>query len=69
MPKKRTLTNDERQVILNRRGHRSDGDGKVHRDSNLEIHHKDRDPTNNAPRNLRVLTKKEHDGLHRRAGY
>jgi hypothetical protein len=63
------LTPSEREAIIRRRGRRSDGDGKVHRISSLEIHHKDRDPENNDPRNLRVLTKKEHDELHRRAGY
>lgn len=63
------LTPSEREKVLDRREHRSDKDGKVHRDSNLEIHHKDRNPDNNDPKNLRVLTKKEHDDLHRRAGY
>ena len=63
------LTPKQREEIIRRRGCRSDGDDKVHRISNLEIHHKDRNPKNNDPRNLRVLTIKEHDELHRRAGY
>jgi hypothetical protein len=63
------LTPDDREEIIRRRGCRSDGDGKVHQIWNLEINHKDRDPHNNDPRNLRVLTIKEHDDLHRRAGY
>ncbi|MBM3119666.1 MAG: hypothetical protein FJ006_09020 [Chloroflexi bacterium] len=63
------LTPEEREEIIRRRGCRSDKDGEVHRISNLEIHHKDRNPKNNDPHNLRVLTKEEHDDLHRRAGY
>jgi hypothetical protein len=63
------LAPSEREAIIRRRGCMSDRDGKVHRITNLEIHHKDRNPRNNDPRNLRVLTKKEHDELHRRAGY
>jgi len=60
------LTPSAREEIVRRRGCRSDKDGEVHRISNLEIHHKDRNPDNNDPRNLRVLTKKEHDELHGR---
>lgn len=63
------LTPEEREEIIRRRGCRSDGDSKVHRISNLEVHHRDRNPENNDPRNLRVLTKQEHRGLHKRAGY
>jgi hypothetical protein len=62
------LSPEDRENIIRRRGCKSDGDGKVHQISNLEIHHKDRNRENNDPRNLRVLTKKEHDDLHRRAG-
>ena len=62
------LTPSEKEAIIRRRGCKSDSDGKVHRINNLEIHHKDRNPENNDPRNLRVLTEKEHDELHRRAG-
>ena len=62
------LTPSEREEIIRRRGCKSDSDGEVHRISNLEIHHRDRNPKNNDPRNLRVLTEKEHDDLHRRAG-
>lgn len=60
------LTSEKRDEIIRRRGYRSDGDGKRHNISNLEIHHRDRNPNNNDPRNLRVLTKKEHDGLHKK---
>ncbi|MBM3142180.1 MAG: hypothetical protein FJ005_03905 [Chloroflexi bacterium] len=63
------LTPQQREEIIRRRGCRSDKDDEVHRISNLEIHHKDRNRNNNDPSNLRVLTKKEHDELHIRAGY
>ena len=63
------LTSAQREAIIKRRGHRSDKDKKKHWSKNLEIHHKDRDPKNNDPANLRVLTKEEHDELHRRAGH
>lgn len=66
MPKDRPLTEAEKRVIIERRGHLSDGDGKVHR--NLEVHHKNRNPRNNDPTNLRLLTPKEHQELHKRAG-
>jgi hypothetical protein len=68
MSKERTLSPSERVEIIERRGNISDGDGKKHRTSNLEIHHKDRDPSNNELKNLRVLTKEEHQKLHQRAG-
>ena len=58
-----------RGVIIRRRGNISDGDGNKHPINVLEIHHKDRNTDNNDPRNLRVLTKKGHDELHRRASY
>ncbi|MCK4402991.1 MAG: HNH endonuclease [Dehalococcoidia bacterium] len=61
------LTPTEREAIIRRRGCRSDKDGRKHHISNLEIHHKDRDPNSNDPQNLRVLTKEEHRELHRRA--
>lgn len=63
------LTPSQKEAIIRRRGCRSDKTGERHRISNLEIHHKDRNPENNDPQNLRVLTKKEHDDLHGRAGY
>ncbi len=62
------LTEKEREEIIRRRGTKSDKTGKKSRIDSLEIHHKDRDPKNNDPKNLRVLTKKEHDDLHKRAG-
>ena len=60
------LTPEEREEIIRRRGTKSDKTGNKSRIDFLEIHHKDRDPNNNDPRNLRVLTKKEHDDLHKR---
>jgi hypothetical protein len=62
------LTPSQREEIIRRRGTKSDKTGKKSRIDNLEIHHKDRNPNNNDPKNLRVLTKKEHDDLHSRAG-
>lgn len=62
------LTQQERNKIIRRRGTKSDKTGKKSRIDALEIHHKDRDPHNNDPHNLRVLTKNEHDALHARAG-
>jgi hypothetical protein len=62
------LSPEEREVIIRRRGCVSDKDEQKHRISSLEIHHKDRNPENNNPQNLRVLTKKEHDELHKRSG-
>jgi len=62
------LTSSQREEIIRRRGTKSDKTGKKSRIDNLEIHHKDRNPNNNDPRNLRVLTKKEHGNLHTRAG-
>ena len=62
------LTPREREEIIRRRGTKSDKTGKKSRIDNLEIHHKDRNTNNNDPQNLRVLTKKEHDDLHERAG-
>ncbi|MDP8227633.1 MAG: HNH endonuclease [Candidatus Celaenobacter polaris] len=62
------LTSSQREEIIRRRGTKSDKTGKKGRIDNLEIHHKDRNTNNNDPQNLRVLTKKEHDDLHGRAG-
>jgi len=63
------LTPQEREEVIRRRGNISDRDGQKHPITNLEIHHKDRNPDNNDPQNLRVLTPKEHDELHKRAGH
>ncbi len=63
------LTPSQREALIRRRENVSDCDGKKHPITNLEIHHKDRNTDNNDARNLRVLTKKEHDDLHRRAGH
>ncbi len=62
------LTPSQREAIIRRRGNISDGDGKKHPITNLVIHHKDRNPDNNDPRNLRVLTPEEHQELHRKYG-
>ena len=60
------LTSGEREKIIRRRGTKSDKTGQKSQINNLEIHHKDRNPNNNDPRNLRVLTKKQHHDLHNR---
>jgi hypothetical protein len=62
------LTEGEKKKIIKRRHNISDGDGKEHDIRSLEIHHKDRNPYNNDPQNLRVLTKREHKELHKRYG-
>lgn len=62
------LTEEEKKEIIKRRGYVSDGDGKKHDRRSLQIHHKDRNPHNNNPRNLRILTKREHKELHKRYG-
>ena len=60
------LTPEQREEIIRRRGTRSDKTRKKSRIDRLEIHHKDRNPDNNDPKNLRVLTIKEHQELHNR---
>ena len=62
------LTSAEKEEIIRRRGNISDGDKEKHPITNLEIHHKDRNPNDNDPQNLRVLTKQEHKDLHKRYG-
>lgn len=62
------LTSKEREAIIRRRKNISDGDGKFHPITNLEIHHKDRNPDNNDPKNLRLLTPEEHQELHKTYG-
>lgn len=62
------LTPAQREAIIRRRGNISDRDGQKHPITNLVIHHKDRNPENNDPQNLRVLTPKEHQDLHKRSG-
>lgn len=57
------LSPKQKDEIIERRGGDSDKSGKTR---NLEIHHKDRNPGNNDPDNLRVLTKTEHKDLHAR---
>lgn len=61
------LSEEEKREIMERRGFKSDKTRTKHPPSNLEIHHKDRNPKHNEPENLRILTKKEHDDLHKRA--
>lgn len=61
------LSKDERENIIRRRGTKSDKTGNKGRIDYLEIHHKDRNPNNNDPENLRVLTTKEHQELHKRS--
>ena len=62
------LTSGQKEEIIRRRGIKSDKTGKKSQIRALEIHHKDRNPNNNDPKNLRVLTKKEHKDLHARSG-
>jgi hypothetical protein len=61
------LSEDDKKEIIKRRHNISDGDKKEHDTRSLEIHHKDRNPQNNDPQNLRVLTRREHQELHKRS--
>ena len=61
------LSEEEKHEIKKRRGFKSGKTGKKHPASDLEVHHKNRKPTDNKPTNLRLLTPKEHDDLHKRA--
>lgn len=63
------LTESQRHAIIKRRGRQCERDGRVHAYGSLEIHHKDRNQGNDSPRNLRVLCKRHHQELHKRAGY
>ena len=60
------LSKEQKDEIIRRRGNKSDKTGVRHPISNLEIHHKNRNPKDNNPRNIRVLTPKKHDELHKR---
>ena len=62
------LTQEEKKEVIKRRHNISDGDKKEHDTRSLVIHHKDRNPHNNDPQNLRVLTTREHKELHNRSG-
>lgn len=62
------LTPQQKVEIIRRRGYKSAKDGRKYPISQLEIHHMNRDPENNNPKNLKVLTKKQHKDLHTRAG-
>ena len=60
------LTPAKREEIIRRRGTKSAKTRNKSQINNLEVHHKDRNTENNDPKNLRVLTKKEHHDLHNR---
>lgn len=60
------LSDEEKHELMKRRGFKSDKTGQKHRPSNLEVHHKNRNPKDNRPENLRLLTKQEHKDLHKR---
>jgi len=61
------LTSDERLAIIKRRKYRDDITKQKHPDKVLEVHHKNRDTKDNKTSNLRLLTKKQHQDLHKRA--
>ena len=61
------LSEEEKHELMKRRGFKSDKTGQKHSESSLVVHHKNRDPHNNKPENLRLLTKKEHKDLHKRS--
>jgi len=62
------LTPQQKIEIIIRRGYKSAKDGKKYPIGKLEIHHMNRNPENNDPKNLKVLTKKQHKDLHAGAG-
>jgi hypothetical protein len=61
------LTAEQKRKIIKRRKYICDRDKRRHQPRNLIIHHKDRNPENNDPKNLRVLCVEHHEELHRRA--
>ena len=61
------LSKEQKDAIIKRRGSKSGKTGVKHPPGKLVIHHRNRNPKNNAPKNLVVLTKQEHKDLHRRA--
>jgi len=60
------LSEEEKHSLMKRRGFKSDKTKRRHPPSKLVVHHKNRDPHNNRPENLRLLTKQEHKDLHKR---
>ncbi len=58
------LSENDKEKIKKRRNYICNRDGRKHRSSTLIIHHKDRDPHNNDPNNLRLLCRKHHKELH-----
>ena len=63
------LTPTQRLAIIKRRDYRDDITKQKHPAKVLDIHHKNRKRSDNEPRNLRVLTRKQHQDLHKRSGY
>ena len=60
------LSKEEKDKIIERRGGKSAKTGVKHPKSQLVIHHINRNTLNNDPKNLKVLTEKEHKDLHKR---
>ena len=54
--KRRTLRQDEKNMLFAYRGCYSDGDGKRHPRRLLVIHHQNGNPEDNRPINLKILT-------------
>ena len=61
------LSKEQKDEIIKRRGSKSGKTGVKYPPSELVIHHRNRNPKNNDPKNLVVLTEKEHKDLHKRA--
>lgn len=61
-----SLSDSERFEIMQRRGWKCDRCGGRVNTATGEIHHKDRDPNNNDPTNLRVLCRSCHLAVHGR---
>jgi 5-methylcytosine-specific restriction endonuclease McrA len=58
------LTPKQRSDLIRRRGGDCDGCGKRVNAGNAQIHHKNRNPNDDRPSNLRLLCTPCHDKLH-----
>jgi len=62
------LTPAQRLAIIKRREYRDDITKQKHPAKVIEVHHKNRNTKDNKGSNLKLLTKKQHQDLHKKAG-